>query len=396
MLRANFALFLLRNRFTPRDIFPSVSRGVTRHDFKLARNFHSLHVMRWHFGDGELAELNRAFAIVEYMAQSQIDHPEEFGQFTSTLSDKAWNFAIKFAPFNKIHITLENLERVHAAMLEACLGLNAAMASMESALVLRGADKSAYQREQSKATSSLPTFSALYASYIDVCYRIRDYSNLRSSASYSRAVRRILGKNAGKHGFVKGLRNFILHYHLLEPEVSVSWGEARSVKLLLDANSLLYSGFKWTSEARVFIQSAEKLDVIEALSSIVSDVQRQIRFHRKIAEHRLAKEKFAYDTYLHERLRYKHLHNSVVDMGKIVKRSTTVISRILDENVIPLTVNSTMPDEEVRSVLISLADRHQNLTEETKQIVELEIDALLKSRPQFPNRGSFLNGVAKS
>lgn len=342
MLRKNFALFLLRHRFALRDIFPSASNAATRHDYKLARNFESLDTMRVHLGREGLAELNRAFAIAEYMAQSLTSHPEGFARYTSMLSENAWNFGINFAPFHKVHIALENLERVHAAMLEACLSLNSAMAGMESALVLRGTDKSAYHREQSKATSSLLTFSALYASYIDVCYRIRNYSKLRNKSSHSRAVQRILGKNAGKHDFVKDLRNFILHYHLVEPEVSVSWGEVRSVKLFLDANSLLYSGFKWTSKARAFLQSSEKLDVIETLSSVVSDVQRQIRFHRKIAEHRLANEKFAYDTYLHERLRYKHLHNSVVDTGKIVKRPTTVLSRILDESLIPLTLNSTM------------------------------------------------------
>ncbi|UOA14035.1 hypothetical protein [Sulfitobacter dubius] len=392
MLKTDFALFILRNRFNLRDIFPSVSNGTTRQEFELSRCFHPHQIMGWHFGDGKLAELNLAFTVAQYMSNNGIDQPEGLSQYTSKLSDEGWAFALRFSPYHKVHIALENLQRVHSAMLEACLSLNAAMAGMESAYELHGSDRSVYIRERSKATSSLLTFSALYASYIDVCYRIRDYSGLKESNAYPRAVKRILGRNSGEHSFAKGLRNFILHYHLVEPEITISWRSERTVRLLLDANSLLFAGFNWAKDARSYLQSNEKLDVMAVTSTVIRDVARLVRFHQKIAEKRLCRSKLAYDTYVHERIRFHHLQKSVINLGAAFRRPTTVLSRVLDESVVLLALNSTMREDDVRNVLTALADRHRNLSADTKEAVAREIEELLATRPRLPNKGAFLGG----
>ena len=396
MLRNNFAHFVLRHRFNIKDIFSSVSGGATRQEFNLVRCFSSRQVMGWHFGDGNLAELNRAFAVAEYMAENGTDQPEGLSMYTSRLSDEAWAFALRYSPYHKVHTTLENLERVHSAMLEACLSLNTALAGMESAYELHSADRVTYERERSKATSSLLTFSALYASYVDVCYRIRDYAGLKKSEAYKRAVKRIIGKNAGEHSFAKGLRNFILHYHLVEPEISISWGSERSVKLLLESNYLLFSGFTWNADAQNYIQSNEKLDVIKATNTVIRDVRRLVKFHRKLAENRLGESKFAYETYIHERNRYHHLQKSVVDISAAFKRPTTVLSRILSDTIVRQTLDSTMAEDSVRHILSAMANRHQNLSEDTMKKVSQEIDELLRTRPRFPNTGAFLDGRRKT
>ena len=103
---------------------------------------------------------------------------------------------------------------------------------------------------------------------------------------------------------VEQIRNFILHYHLAEPELRIYSGSERRVQLLLDANTLLFSGFKWTRDARSYLQSNDKLDLMHFTRTAVRDVSRLVRFHGKVAENRLTEAKFAYDTYVHERARY--------------------------------------------------------------------------------------------
>lgn len=318
MPKEDFASFIAKHRFKPHDLFASVSKGVTTQEFQLAKCFSQVDLLRWDFGDGQFAELNRALTVASYTSESSTDHPEGFAAYTSKLQEESWNYALRFSPYHKVHTALENLERVHAAMLEASLGLNAATAGMDTVLEFKRSDNSAYAREQSKATSNLLTFSALYASYVDVCRRIRKYSKLENSESYTRGIGRVIGKNSGAHSFAMGLRNFILHHHLVEPGITISMGESRTVRLLLDSNALLFAGFKCKADAREYIRSDKKLDVLKTTTTVVKDVARLVRFHRKIAEKRLPEEKFAHDTYLHERTRFRHLQNATFDPGAIV------------------------------------------------------------------------------
>lgn len=388
----NFCLFALRHRFELQDIFSLTSKENTHQVAALAQFLPGLALMNWDLSGKKLAELNRAFIVTEFVSENDTSQPEVLSAYISTLSEEAWFFALQFSPYHKVHTALENLERVHSAILEASLNLNTSMAGMDSATQLLGFQNKAYAREKSKATSHLLTFASLYASYIDVCYRIRDYCGLKQSQAYSRAIKRIIGNNAGAHSFAKGLRNFILHYHLVEPEITIKYREERTVKLYLDANSLLFSGFKWDSNAQHYIRSAEKLDVVAATTSILKDIGRVIRFHRKLAERRLSKSKFAYELYTHERTRYRHLEKATYDIGAACKRPTSVLSRVLDEGIIDSTFNSTLDDDDIRNVLTILADRHGNLSKDMKMKIARDIEKLLKSRPRLPNKGAFLNG----
>jgi len=388
----NFSSFALRHKFSPRDIFPSFSRGASPQDFELCRRFGGGQVLNWHLGNEGMAKLNGALAMAQYMSEGEVDPPVKLSELTSKLSDEAWYFALRFAPYHKVHVALENLERVNLAMLEACLNLNAAMAGMESAFELHGPNKTAYARERSRSTSALLTFSALYASYIDVCRRIRNYSGLKDSPAYSRAVRRIIINNVGAHGFAKGLRNFMLHYHLVEPNIAITLGEGRTVKLLLDSSYLLFSGFRdWSPDARDYIRKNEGLDVISAATSVVRDAGRVILFHRKLAERRLVREKLAYEAYLHERARFRHLQNAVVDIAAAFRRPTPILERVLDKDVVSLALSSSLEDVDVRHVLLALADRHRNLPSDTKKALLDEVEVLLVNRRKIPNCGASPN-----
>ena len=206
------------------------------------------------------------------------------------------------------------------------------------------------------------------------------------------ADRPVIGKNFGAHRFVKGLRDLILHYHLVEPNIIVSIGEKNTVQLLLDSNSLLFAGINWTADARDYIRSERKLDVLQTTNTVVKDVARLVRFHRMIAERRLPKEKLAYDTYLHERTRLIHLQNATFDPSALIKRHSPVLSRVIDPSVMEVTLNSTIPDDELRMLLTTLANRHQNLSLDKMAVVVDEIEQILRRRIRYPNTGSYLDG----
>lgn len=388
----SFGLFVLRHRFRLRDIFSSASETLTLQEVELSKFFIGDLLLRWHFGRGSLAQLNRALGVAEYMSSSSIDRPEDLSFNASKLSDEAWAFALRFAPYHKVHVALENLGRVHAAMLEACINLNSAMAGMDSAFELNDADRSVYIRERSRATSSLLTFVALYSSYIDVCYRVRNYCGLTDRNTHSRAVRRIIGKNIGAHSFAKELRHFMLHYHLVEPEMEVSYGAVRSTRLVLRADALLFSGFLWKSDARDFIRSNGNLDVVETTRLIVRDVARVVRFHRKMAEGFLCGDKFAYDVYLLERARFRHTRSASINIGAAFGIPSSLLSRVLPVGFLDEALHSALGDDELQSIICSLADRHGNLSAEAKANIRREIDETLAARPRFPNVGAFLDG----
>lgn len=375
-----------------RDVLRSPSNGCSLQDFELTKLFPRNQWMSWHFGGDELAELNRALALASYMAECATDEPEGFARLTSNLHEESWKFALRFCPYHKVHVALENLDTVQSAMLDACQGLNSAMAGMETAFELGPTDRSAYERERSKATSNLLNFSALYASYLDVCRRLRGYCDLKSSAAYKRAIDRIVGDNAGEHSFISGLRNFILHYQLVQPAISITVGETRSVKINLDTNSLLYAGFDWSAVARGFMQSDATIDIVGTTSSVFRDVVRLVKFHRKIARKRLSNAASAYELYVYERRKMMHLHSSAVDVGAIVKRPTTVLSRLVDERVVKKTIESGLSDEDVRTVLVTLADRYRNLSAATKDAISADVDRLLRRRTEYPKTGAYLQG----
>ena len=223
MPKETFSNFVRRHRFKIQDILPSQPNVRTSQDFELAKCFPQHQRMEWHFGGAKLAELNRAFLAAQYMSTYSTNEAELFARLVSDLHDQEWLFALQFCAYHKVHSALQNLEVVHSAIMEACLGLNSAMGGMEAAFNLGHTKLNAYEREQSKAISNLLNFSALYASYIDVCERIRKYVGLEKKQEYQRAVSRIM-ENVGEHRFVKGYETSFC-YHLVEPYVEISWGE---------------------------------------------------------------------------------------------------------------------------------------------------------------------------
>lgn len=216
-------------------------------------------IFYWNLLGENLGELNCAMAVAGYMASGEIDDPDGFSRYTSMLSDEGWKIAINYCSYHQVHLALDSLEDIHSAMMESLLNINAAKAGMESAMTMQWKEPRVYERENMKATLNLINFAALYASYIDVCRRIRKYLSLDSSSQLSRAIRRIIRENWIEHRFIYGLRQFILHYDLVRPQVTISISETRSVELHLDASFLLRAGFEWPVEQGNISSPVERL-----------------------------------------------------------------------------------------------------------------------------------------
>lgn len=270
--------------------------------------------------------------------------------------------------------------------------MSSALAGMEVAFEQTRNSDTTYRREQFKATGHLLTFSALYSSYIDVCRRIREKCNLAGVTSYNRAINRVINRPDGIHDFAKDLRNFLLHYQIFEPDIEIHYGNHRTVKLFLKSHDLLYSGYTWKRGSRNYLQKLEKVDVIEMMRIIISDVSRLVIFHDKLVDKRLTREKYAYENYLNERQRYRHLQRAVTDIPGAFGRNTTLSSRLLEKALVEKILRSALPNEKAKLMLMDHANMHQNLPPQAIATLEGEIDSLLETRPNFPVGGSYLSG----
>ncbi len=280
MAPTSASAFLLRHRFEPRDVIPSGRLGFSHEDWIFAQNFPKERIIRWQFGSRQsLDELNRAFAVAEYMSSYSTDQPEGYARLVSSLSEDGWQFALSQCEFHHICTALKNLDLIYSAMLEAQLGLSSAKAGMEVAIGFPESEAHRYDAERSKAAIHLLNFASLYASYVDTCRRIRKRLNLDKKKNYDSAIKRVIGKTAGELDFLNGLRNYILHYSIASPYVVIDLTNRRS-KLLLDSHTLLFGGFQWRAAAPSYIQSKPNIDVNEMADVVVSAVARLIKFHK--------------------------------------------------------------------------------------------------------------------
>ena len=159
----------------------------------------------------------------------------------------------------------------------------------------------------------------------------------------------------------------------------------------MNSTALLYSGFKWKALSRDFLQSNAKLDVLETATEVTKDVVRLVRFHRKIVDARLADMKFAYETYLNERIRHKHLREAVIDVGAAFRMPRSLMSRLLEDNFVEQVLESALSDKDAEMVIVEYANRHRNLPKKVVQELRIEVGKKLKGRPRFPTGGAFLS-----
>lgn len=382
--------FLMRHRFPIGEVAEWGLNSLQKS--RLLELLPRHHWLVWHLKNKELRSLSVALALGSHMANCDTDDDENFAKFSSVLNDEQWRFALRFCPYHDVAATLDNLVLVQSAMDDAYLGLNTALAGMEVAIVGRLSNTNAYDLEKSKATSNLINFTALYSSYIDACRRIRKMVGMPDEKPYNRAIRRLIAENSAQHSFIKDYRNFQLHYRIVEPHIVVRGGKERKSSLCLSANQLLFSGYAWKEEARIFLGSSEKLDVIRTAAVVLADVKRLVRFHRKFTERRLRHQKEAYEQYCHERDRHDHLQSSMIDIGAIFKQPKSLIARLLNREFVEQVLNSALSEDDMFSMLSGMANRHKNLPKHVQKKLESEVKQLIKKRQTFARAGAYLQG----
>ncbi|WGW05585.1 hypothetical protein [Tropicibacter oceani] len=331
-------------------------------------------------------------ALAEYMSHLGTEDTEGFSQAVSTLSDEAWKFALQFSPYQKIETILDNLEGLFDALREEFINLSSYHSGMSAALDIQADSNTSYEREYKKTASSLITFSALYATYVDLCFRIRDLCKLKNSKPYSRAIQKAIKDFSEPMGFMKDLRNFLLHYSIPKFSHSVQLDGAKREYLLINSADIACSGFKWKADTRNYLYRNKKIDVISLCEKVVKGVRRSIDFHRKVSERVLKKEKNAHDFYKYQRKRHEFFSQSVTDFGALIKRPTPLHRRLLEAEFVANVLNSSLTDEEASDLLKNYPNRFKILPQPVLAELNLELENLIKSRKLIPDSGMYFSG----
>lgn len=384
----SFESFITKNRFKVWDILNP--REMSVEDYNLSRCFDGMQFLFLTTKHDELRRLGVAIILADHMAGCEMDRPALFSKFVSYLRDDEWSFALKFCPYHKIEVAVNNLKFVQLAMNEACIGISSAKSAMETAFTQGSKGNVLYEREQSKATVQLLNFSALYASYVDMCWRIRDYCKLKKSKPYADAVNRLISKNIGPHSFFKDLRNFMLHYHIQAPVVTITYSEHTYSTIELNSSEMLYSGFEWKPSSREFLRSRGKVDLLEAATTVVRDAAKVISFHEFIVKRKFTDESYAYKYYITERNKYNHLKKSMTNINAAFGIKSTLLDRLSTSDLAKDMASTSISDEELRSLILSHANRYANLPQKIIDAINEEIEQVIATRPRYPAGGAYL------
>lgn len=380
MNKENLSTFILRNRFQIGDFVHG--REDVDSLRQVLKYFPEIKRGNWFINMINSQKLEIIFSLIEYVSHNKIDEKDSFSDTLSDIDDERWKFILRFAPYHKVHTALENLNTVHRAMVESCLGLNAALGGMDSAVEFGEHGSISYDRERSLATSCLLNLSALYASYIDVCRRIAEYGHIANETFYRRSISRLIKGKEGQHAFLKDLRNFILHYRLVEPNYKchIDMKGGRSIVLYLDSHDLLYVGKKWSAPARAFLQKNDEVDILKCASQVTKDVDRIIQFHDKLMRIRLKEERYSYEFYLKERAKIKHVQKTSTAFNKIFRQPDRFLEKLVDSNIINLLIKSDLSNERISEIIIDIADPYRNVPNEIIKKLSSEISHKMKRR----------------
>ncbi|WP_138514283.1 hypothetical protein [Maricaulis alexandrii] len=326
------------------------------------------------------------------MSSYETGDDEHFAILVSELSDEQWRYAIRLCPYHKTVGFIHNLEFLYEAMERSLVDLSSARSAMAASMIFLDTTRPLYEASQLQAATYFLNFTSLYATYLDVCRRVRKVAGLSESVAYNKAVFRLIGRNKGKHAFVRDCRNYQLHYEVIKPSVQVSWGNDKNELLYIDNNEVLYSGWDWKAESRNFLQSCDKTDLLDVTEKVLRDIKRSVSFHRRISERWLRGEKNAYESYLRQRDRYKYLESSQVDIGAIFKRKSILFQKLIDRNLLNDLYKSSLSNDEVKLLIEKIVDRHKNLPAKTKKKLSSEIDKFLANRSERPVLGAYLQG----
>lgn len=381
MSRTTLQSFLATNRFRVRDILPR-SLGISRGDVEIIRAFAPMRVADWSFSDKKALEFRYSLVLAEYMADCSTEGIDDFRRLISCVGEDAWVYALKFCPYHKISVAIDSLLLVQTSIFNAYVGMNASAAGMGASMSLAEGRDTIYVREQHQLISNLLNFVSLYNLYVDICRRVKIYAKIeKDSEPYRRAIWSIMKERKGVHEFVRELRNYMLHFNLERPGIVTKIHPVRVSSVVLHADKIFASGFSWGAAARRFLSENERLDILSIAKDVVRDIDRLVKFHVRICENRLPEERRAYATYIFERERFHHLQRALVDHSMIFSRkSTTHVSRLVDPDILGFLVNSAIPNDVVKNIIISIANRYSNLPSDMVRSISQEVDVIISKR----------------
>ena len=84
--------------------------------------------------------------------------------------------------------------------------------------------------------------------------------------------------------------------------------------------------------------------------------------------------------------------DELAELNRALALASYMAECATDERVVKKTVESGLSDEDVRTVLVTLADRYRNLSAATKDAISADVDRLLKRRTEYPETGAYLQG----
>ena len=357
--------------------------------------FDGPYVLRNKIAYDEQKEFTLALALASHMADSSVDDVDNFARYCSALSKDAWNYALTFAPFHRVHGKLETLNTIILAMEEASLALEKAASGLAFSM-LNKTERDVGRHEKSLATIATLNFISLYSSQIDVCRALREsvakILEVEKSKSWDRRISGIIGKRSDEHAFVKDCRNYMLHYELMAPgaEVSIKKGTKTS-NLYFDTHLLLDSGFQWKAGSIRLLSSTSKLEIRTIFRNILNDVRRIVEFHQRVVNKKLKREREAFQHYRLQRERFTYLQNAFVNIGAAFGKPVTILKRLVPDDVCESILSSNLSNQAVMDFLKSFANRFNNLPLSKLEELDLELRELLRNRVAFPETGKYLD-----
>lgn len=365
-----------------------------KQQFMILKVFDGSHILRNKIAYDNQKQFTLALALASHMADSSVDDADDFARFCSALNEDSWNYALAFAPFNKVHGKLETLKTIVSAMEEALLALDKA-ASGVAFSILNKTERDVRRHEKSLAVIAIMNFISLYSSQIDVCRALRssvaEILEVRDSKRWERRIVGMTKKRADEHAFTKDCRNYMLHYELISPNAEVSIGErTKTINMYLNTHSLLNAGYKWKAGSRRLLSSTSKLDIRSVFANILDDVRRIVEFHQRVANKKLKPQRKAFEHYRLQRERFCYLQKAHVNIGKAFGKPVSILNRLVSDDICESVLNSNLSNDAALDLLKSFANRFDNLPTSKQEELEAELRRLLQNRIPFPQTGRYL------
>jgi hypothetical protein len=231
-------------------------------------------------GKDSYRSFRRAMAVAEFISQNGSPEDANFKKALLQVSPEQWSYALRQHAFHDTFERLGGLELCAQAFGNAVVDLGSDAGHLAAIALSEGWRSTAYRDARRRSSGRLLAAAALHSNFIDVARGLLS-SVSRNPSVARRGLQRVIGNNEAHHTLLKDLRNFQLHYKIVEPDISLRSDEnGRAHRLYLDVTMLLTSGYNWKAGAKsVFVQlKTDELEVAPLLEMIARNLDAQVEF----------------------------------------------------------------------------------------------------------------------